>query len=575
MSGVGDESVGAGPQYGTNVRYGETVSDSMSTVKKLRSRAARRLQSPAPHPNLAGAADMGAGFAGAANAVIQAAPRNGADAPATVRTATVITAVGVLQISVLAIMLLRSKVLALLLKPEGVGLVSTLDQLAQVVAQVSALSLISTPTRFIARVVSDGLGEVTAMYSALLKLLVVSTLAGAAVAAALLYLNPNALGASLHGYGTLAAIAVLSAPLLALSGYFANVSAAVEGYSTTGLYLLFAALGSLAAAYFGIRINGIAGLYYANLIVGAVSVIAIAAYLRAAVPLQFRVRASGLRDAIRRHPDIVKYCSTTYVLSFAQPLTFLIVRSVLLQRLGAKQAGYFQAAFAVSSIASLVLMQAIRVYLEPAVNRASDDRAKIAAANEFQRTFALLILLGTLPLVLFPADVIAALSTRAFTPVSAVVYLFVLADCLFLCNQVYATVVMAVDDFRGFFQVNIAGHLTLCAGVWLLTGRFGLAGVAWSFLLARVVVFVLTQALLIRRHGIRMATRSAAVLTYSVGALATAATVFGSASVPSFAGAAMRCLAIVVVAGAGGVFLTKDERAWVVRAALPKGVRYR
>jgi O-antigen/teichoic acid export membrane protein len=356
--------------------------------------------------------------------------------PTTFRAVRAVTTIGTMQIGVLVVMLVRSKVLALLLKPDGLGIVSTLDQLAQFIAQVSALSLIPTPTRFIARSVSDGLDAVTAMYSALLKLLVASTAAGAVLAAWLLYMNPNALGASLHDYRTVAVIAVLSAPLFALSGYFANVSAAVKGYSTTSLYLLFAAVASLAAAYLGIRINGIAGLYYANLIAGGISVLVIAVYLRASVPLRFQVRASGLRNAIRQHPDIVTYCGTSYVLSFAQPLTFLIVRYVMLQRLGAADAGYFQAAFGISSIASLILMQAIRVYLEPAVNRAAGDRAKIFAANEFQRTFAVLILLGTLPLVLFPSDVIAALFTRAFTPVSAVVYLVVQADCLFQCNQV-------------------------------------------------------------------------------------------------------------------------------------------
>ena len=489
---------------------------------------------------------------------------NAADAvPGTFRTARAVTVVGALQLGVLVVMLLRSKVLAMLLQPEGLGIVSTLDQLVQFVAQVSALSLIPTPTRFIARAVNDGLGAVTDMYSALLKLLLVSTAGGAALAAAFLYVDPGVLGSSLHDYRSVAVIAVLSAPLFSLSGYFANVAAAVKGYSSTSLYLLFSAAAALAAAFVGISTNGISGLYYANLVAYAVSVAAIAVYLRRSVPLEFKWNALGLREAIRRHPDIVAYCSTSYVLSFAQPLTFLIVRAVMLQRLGAAQAGYFQAAFAVSSIASLVLMQAIRVYLEPGVNRAVDNRARILAANEFQRTFAILILLGTLPLVLFPADIIATLFTRAFTPVSAVVYVFVLADCLFLCNQVYATVLMAADDFRGFFQANIAGHVALCAGVWLLTGRFGLAGVAWSFLISRLVVFVVVQWLLARRHQLRMAPRSAAVLGYSLAVLAGGAMLFGSAPVADVSAAGVRLMMLAVVAGATAAFLPRHERAWI------------
>src|SRR5262249_54650900 len=157
---------------------------------------------------------------------------------------------------------------------------------------------------------------------------------------------------------------------------------------------------------------------------------------------------------VRQHPDMVAYCSTTYVLSFAQPLAFLVVRSVVLNQLGSAEAGYFQAAFTISSIASIVLMQAIRVYLEPVVNKETDDRLRIAAANEFERTFVVLILAGTMPLVLFPREIIAMLFSAAFSPVSVVVFVFVLADLLFLCSQVYATVLMAVDDFKGYFQAH-------------------------------------------------------------------------------------------------------------------------
>jgi hypothetical protein len=129
---------------------------------------------------------------------------------------------------VLFVMLVRSKVLAMLLKPEGVGIVSTLDQLALFVAQVSALSLIPTPTRFLARVVSEGVQIISALYSALLKPLLLSTILGAGIATAILLVRPEILGSGLSGYRSVAIVAVLTAPVLALAGFFANVSAAVR-----------------------------------------------------------------------------------------------------------------------------------------------------------------------------------------------------------------------------------------------------------------------------------------------------------------------------------------------------------
>jgi O-antigen/teichoic acid export membrane protein len=506
---------------------------------------------------------MGTGVADAADAVIQAVPKDRPEAPAAVRTATVITTVGVLQISVLVIMLLRSKALALLLKPEGIGLVSTLDQLVQFVAQLSALSLIPTPTRFIARATNDGLTAVNTMYSALLRLLLVSTFGGALIAGAFLAVRPIAHAAGLSSYQSVAMIAVLSAPVFALSGFFANVAAAVRGYSVTSLYMLFAAFASLTAALIGIAIGGVAGLYYGNLIAGAVGVIVLARYLARTAGLRFRVRSVRLRDMVRQHPDLLAYCSTTYVLSFAQPLAFLIVRTFMLKRLGPADTGLFQAGFTVSSIASLVLLQAIRVYLEPVVNTAVDSRAKIAAANEFQRIFTAVMLLGMLPVVLFPREAIAMLFTRAFTPVSSVVFIFVLADLLLLCNQIYASVVMAVDDFNGYFQAHLAGHVCLCVCVWLFTDRYGFAGVAGSFFASRLVVLAWIQYVLHRRHDLRMSSRSAGIVGYAVLAVVAVALVFGSDSVPGVASATLRLLAFATIIIGTVVFLTADERLWL------------
>ncbi|HYM24403.1 MAG TPA: hypothetical protein VEU08_14400, partial [Vicinamibacterales bacterium] len=158
--------------------------------------------------------------------------------PASVHAARAVTTVGVLQISVLFVTLLRSKLIAMLLHPEGVGIVSTLDQLTQLVAQVSTFSLIATPTRFLARSVIDGLDAVTRMYSVLLKLLLISTAVGCAGAVALLLVKPGLLGAGLQTYGGLAIIAVLGAPVFALSGFLGNVAAAVRGYLTTSVYVL-------------------------------------------------------------------------------------------------------------------------------------------------------------------------------------------------------------------------------------------------------------------------------------------------------------------------------------------------
>ena len=214
-------------------------------------------------------------------------------------------------------------------------------------------------------------------------------------------------------------------------------------------------------------------------------------------------------------------------------------------------------------VASMVLMQAIRVYLEPVVNSATAHRTRITATNEFQRTFAVIILLGTLPLVLFPYNMLSVLFTSAFTPVSALLFVFVLSDCVFLCGQVYATVVMAVDDFKAYFAANVAGYVCLCLCVWLSIDRFGMAGIAWSFVAARALVFVLIQALLFWRHRLTMTVRAAGVVVYTIVVLAAVASLFGSARVVDVQAVLLRLLAFGAIAVGTLAFLTQAERAWL------------
>jgi PST family polysaccharide transporter len=438
--------------------------------------------------------------------------------PETMRAARAVTTVGLLQLSVLLVMLVRSKLLAMLLHPDGVGIVSTLDQLVQFIAQVSALSLIAAPTRFLARTFVDGLEAATTMYSALLKLLLLSLCIGTAIAAGVLALG-NPLGAGMNGYEGIALVAALTAPMFALSGFIANVSAVASGYSRTSVFLLINAVASLAGSVIGLRLFGIAGLYYGNLVALGACTLGLAIYLSVAVPLKFAVRRANVKAVLRQHPDIVAYCSTTYVLAFAQPLAFLLVRAMTLKELGSAETGYFQAAFTISSIASAILTQGVRIYLEPLVNAMREARPKVAAANEFQRPFSVLVMLGTLPLVLFPSWFVELLFTPAFVSVASVIFIFVVADCVFLCNQVYATVLMAVDDFRGFFLSHIVGYIVLCAGVWLLTSHYGLLGVAGSFIASRLVVFLLIQMFLGKRDGVALSPRTAALVGYVVAVL--------------------------------------------------------
>jgi O-antigen/teichoic acid export membrane protein len=479
------------------------------------------------------------------------------------RSLRVVATVGGLQSLLALLYFARSKAIALLLGPAGVGIVSLVDQIVMVVTQVSALALAIAPMKFISRTLNHGTEAVKRVYEALFKSLLISTLAGTALGYLVFTIRPSLLGPKLVAYKEFVLIGVLAVPALALTMFFANVLASARGYRQSLYFLLFSGAGSLIAAYSGIRLGGIAGLYWANLIFGAIAIVGALTYLHTSLHLAPHSRGFRLREEFRKHPDLLAYCTVLYVLSFAQPLSFLAVRYAVLKTLGAVETGYFQAAFLIGAPISLLLTQALRTYFEPIANRDLAVQEKTKSANEFTFSQAVSLLPGALVLVLFPREAVTVLFSSAFTPAVPFVFLFVLSECIFLTGQVYLVLQLGMDDLRGFFGLNLFGYVCLAALTWVAAPQYGLWGVAGAFVVSRGTVFALSYLRVSRKYGLRMPRRQAIFLLYAVVCLCLAG-FFGSRQASlSVVNFGLRVAILAAFAGGALTFLSREERSWL------------
>src|SRR6185312_15895764 len=112
----------------------------------------------------------------------------------------IIVTIGGIQAVAIAVNLLRSKLLAVLLGPTGVGVVSVVDQAVQLVAYVSAFSLPYASVRFLSRSHSHGPEVFARTYASLFRLLGSLTIAGAVLSAGALLWRPELLGAGHAAY---------------------------------------------------------------------------------------------------------------------------------------------------------------------------------------------------------------------------------------------------------------------------------------------------------------------------------------------------------------------------------------
>jgi O-antigen/teichoic acid export membrane protein len=191
-----------------------------------------------------------------------------------------IATLGGIQVLAVIFNVFRSKLLAVLLGPEGIGAASVVDQTVVLVLQISAFSLPFASVRFLSRAHSQGPDAFRRTYSGLISALVALTSAGAILCLAVVFWRPALLGSELSAYRSLLIPALLSIPAMALHHYAVQVLAAARQARTSAFLLLIIAIVQTTGALLGTRMNGLPGYYWATLICNYLLVAGMLLFLR-------------------------------------------------------------------------------------------------------------------------------------------------------------------------------------------------------------------------------------------------------------------------------------------------------
>jgi len=414
----------------------------------------------------------------------------------------IIATIGAIQILAIAVTFIRSKTIAVLLGPEGVGIISVVDQIIQLIAQLSAFSLPFAAVKFLSRTHSEGFEAFKRSYGNLLRLLLLLTTTGAAIALAVVFWHPELLGSHLLNYRMLLVIGIVSIPAITLLGFLKNVLAAAQQVKASALMDVAIAIALTTAACIGISIAGVLGFYWGNLLGVCLVVIATLTFLKKKLHLPL---LSGDRDIwkeLRQNPDIVTFASILYVSAFLYPLAYFAARYAVLKGFGEAEAGLLQAAIAMSSVLNLVLNPANGLYLTPILNRDIPKAEKLQAALEFQGKLAIALGVLAMPMVLFSQWLLVLLFSPSFVQVSRVVFLFIIAQCIIQLAGVYQALIIGLDDLKIYGVIVATGHLSFGLVSWIVAPQYGIFGVAIGLLVSSVTIFLLTLAQLFLRHGL-------------------------------------------------------------------------
>jgi len=460
--------------------------------------------------------------------------------------------------------LARTKVLAVLLGPAGVGVASVVDQVVSLVAQLGSLSIPFVALKFLSRTRDESEDETRRVYNALVLLLGLASVVSAAIAIAIAILWPSTFGGGLAPYRPALIVALVGVPPFALAPLLRNALAALERHRESALAAFFTAVLTVAGAAIGVMSGGLVGLYVANAIVLVITIVGMQWYLGRSVGLRLssNTSASTAAVALRSQPGLMSFAGSMYVLALTSPLAYLFARSMLLSTHGAIEAGLVAAAYGIAVSIRLVLNQANGLYLTPLVNRNTPKGERIAAVAEYLRILVVLVVLSTLACVLFPAQWIVLLYSSKFGGAVPLVAVFVLAEAVLLIAGVFQALLIGFDDIAGFLVCTVAGQLlTIALTRWLVASDGGM-GVGIAFLAGNAVILFATGVRLLSRHDATRVVAPVLLLLVALGATAVAGwwTMHAPGTAPWW-----RAGLYLAACGVALAFLRPEERRWMFR----------
>lgn len=409
-------------------------------------------------------------------------------------------AVGFAQFLILLVALVRGKALALLLGPEGVGVVGTVDQFVITIAQLTALGLPFAAMKFMSASHATGGTAFQDAFASFARVIFVLAGSVGVLSIGLVALAPE-LGGELAAHRDVVLISLLSVPMTILTIFLAHTFAAAQMPRAAAFYNLLFAAAVAAAALTGVVLEGLWSFYLGSAIGGFLVVFGALAWLRRKLGLSLLRRGSNAIQVLSNRSLVVRTAVASYTTVVSYSLILLIVRFAVLQDRGEAEVGYLQSALSVAMSVGSILTTMSSLYIAPQLNRVGSAQEKFIQAERFADKIAYFMVLGGVPVALLPGLVLWALFSGAFIEASVVLVLCLVWQALFQLMTTYAFLLIGVDrplasTFATLLSVGIG-----IATVYVLVADLGMLAAPIALMTTAVVRIAAIMAILVLRDG--------------------------------------------------------------------------
>jgi PST family polysaccharide transporter len=185
------------------------------------------------------------------------------------------------------------------------------------------------------------------------------------------------------------------------------------------------------------------------------------------------------------------------------PISYMLVREHLVNKLGLPAAGYWQASWKISEVYLMLITSTLSVYYLPRIaeiKTAAELKTEIVSVYKFVMPFVV----GSAVTIYVLRDwVIRLLFTPDFMPMEVLFKWQLAGDVVKISAWILAYVMLGRAMIKVFVLTEIVFSASFVVLTWLLVERFGLLGVSMAYAI-NYTVYWFTMGYLVRRELIHM-----------------------------------------------------------------------
>lgn len=453
------------------------------------------------------------------------------------RATTVMT---VARVASLLCAVVGAKVVAILLEPAGVGILSQASSYSGLATNLLMLGLGVGVTRYVAvyRFQRDTDRLKRLMATAGGFAFVVSAVIAAILVAFAPVIATLAFGDGLP-HVRLIVIVTLSVPLSVMATLIVSMLQGFKQVATLARITVIAALWHLLLVLVFVPVYRLSGAIYALALAAVGNALVNGWFLIRIFAQEFGTRPAAIVANVRALPrwvdllaltPLVGYGFSSLIVGGAGSFIDFFTRARILHALGEASGGYYQSAYAISNGYLPLILGAMSTYAFPRFSELGDaQQIRAELATTFR--LALLVVVPIVVLLMIFADVVIPLLWSVkFRPSVEILRGQLLADFFMVTAWAFGIVLLPNRRVRFWLINSLVTQAVMLIGLLVLLPRIGIMGAVFNLLIAWTVNTMVVYAYLRRTLGF---TLSGENTTLFLGSLALVAVAYALTMVPA------------------------------------------